>query len=134
MSELIEMTKRLVEKRDELARLIEVLEREVEKIKTKWGFKDYEIENCSIFINHRWVKNKAGSRYYYYYLVERDKEGKVISNTYIGKNIPEGLLKKIRDFRKAKAIKKRIKKLKRELKELDSKIRYINRLLKESLL
>jgi len=72
------------------------------------------------WVEYKWVKNKVGNRYYYYYL--RFREGKTKRSVYLGKQIPPRIMELMRNKERARAIYKRLKELDKEERELLKRI------------
>ena len=71
------------------------------------------LEGC---IEYKWVKNKIGRRYWYFYL--RRKRGEHLISIYIGKKIPEELIKAKADREKLRMLKKKLREVRERLKGL----------------
>ncbi|RLG76913.1 MAG: hypothetical protein DRO12_03540 [Thermoprotei archaeon] len=119
----LDSAKKILEKYQEHKRRIEELEKEYEELKNKYGWSDYEIQHVTKYINTRWVKNKIGMKYTYCWYVEYDsQERKIIKNVYIGAIVPEEIQKEIEDFKKAKMLRKIIKRVREEFRKIEWRI------------
>ena len=104
-----EMLDRLLMELKELERRRDELLSEMEKLKA--------VEGC---LEYKAVRNPAGQVYHYWYL--RVREGDKLKSIYLGKDVPEHVLKGISD-------RKRLKSLKKELDEVCERITKICRVL-----
>jgi len=90
---------------------------ELEQILEKYGWTMEYVATHSMFITQRWVYNKIRKKYHgYHYLVVKQGR-KVVSNTYIGKNVPREIIIKVLDFKYAKILISKIKRSKKVRKE-----------------
>lgn len=103
----------LVKELEELDRQIEKLKEEYDAIKSLFGFKEKDIKSKSFIISKRWVKNKSGKKYFYYYLVVKEN-GRVVYQRYLGKKIPKQAQVLVDAKKRAKEIKKELERLKGE--------------------
>ncbi len=108
---LIRELERVLEREKELEKKREEVLGELSNLKPKRGTLEY-----------KWVKNKVGEKYRYWYLRTYEK-GKLRS-IYLGAKIPEELLEGIQD-------RKRAQKLQRELAEIEKELRRIEKAKKE---
>jgi len=97
---------------------IQELEAEREKIVREMS----ELKPLIGCIEYKYVLNKIGKKYYYFYL-RRLVDGKLRS-IYLGKSIPEGLIK-------AREDRYRLRFYKQELKKIERQIRSIERILRK---
>jgi len=102
LDQLLEELKELERRRDELLE-------EMEKLNAGKGCLEYKA-----------IRNPIGQVYYYWYL--RVREGNKLKSIYLGKQIPERILKGVAD-------RKRLRELKKELDEVCGRITKIYRVL-----
>ncbi len=129
---LIKRLLNLLEERDRLEEKVRALRDELFKIldEHKWDVEYVRANN--MYLNYRYVLNKAKMRYHYYYLVIRDRRGNLKKNMYLGKLTGKELEKVkilIKDFRRAKGLLKELRRAKRELEGIEGKMRRIEKLL-----
>jgi len=108
----------ITERISELERRREVLLNELTKLRPLKGT-----------IEYKWVLNKIGKRYYYYYLRVYDN-GKLRS-IYLGPTIPEDIWQGKKDRAKARAIQAELRRINKELISLYRKLARIRNLLFE---
>jgi len=108
---MIEGLKKLYQKYEKLRKEISEMEDELQRILTKHGWTEDYVKEHVIYINKRWVKNKIGQKYYYFWLVVKHR-GEVIENVYLGSTVRKELEEEVNDFRRAKELLIKIEDLK----------------------
>jgi len=96
---------------------IQELEEEREKIVREMS----ELKPLIGCIEYKYVLNKIGKKYYYFYL-RRLVDGKLRS-IYLGKSIPEGLIKAREDRYRLKVLKEQLKKIERQIRSIERILR-----------
>jgi len=115
MSLITEIERVLKRKKELEAKRDRILE-ELSKLKPEKGTLEY-----------KWVRNKIGMTYYYWYL--RVYENGKLRSIYLGKNIPNELLKGIEDRRKAKRLVSELRIINQELIKIERGLREIENIL-----
>jgi len=98
---------------DEIKQRLDLTLKEIEEITTKLEEYHRELNELSPLrgtIEYKWVRNKVGKKYWYYYL--RVYDGGKLRSIYLGPRIPQEIVKRARD---------RV-----EFRELDYKIRNLS--------
>ena len=95
---MIETLQALRDTYEKIEKEIEELQNELMKLSPKKGWTEY-----------RWVKNKVGKKYWYYYYCYWENGKK--RSVYLGKRIPSSLLQGFKDRARAKAILARLRSL-----------------------
>jgi len=113
---LIAEIERVLRKKKELEAKREQLLKELSELKPEEGHLEYKP-----------VKNKIGMTYYYWYL--RIYENGKLKSVYLGKEIPQAILKGIEDRRKAKKINSELRAINRELVKIERGLREIENIL-----
>jgi len=67
-------------------------------------------------IEYKWVLNKIGRKYWYFYL--RRKRGEHLISIYLGRTVPDELIKAKADREKLRMLKRRLKEVRERLKGL----------------
>ena len=73
-----------------------------------------ELEPLEGCIEYKWVLNKIGRKYWYFYL--RRLEGDRLRSIYIGKKVPEELIKARKDREILRELNRRLKRVREQLK------------------
>ena len=76
----------------------------------------------------KWVRNKVGKVYYYWYLHIKDK-GKTRS-IYIGRELPSDLMKSIEDKVRRRLLEARLKNVSSRIIEIEDKIKAVLQILR----
>ena len=108
----------LVHRLEEFFEEIEKVDSEIEKVLKE--IRSLEPERGTLV--YKWVLNKVGKKYWYWYLHINTSQG--LKSIYIGKYVPQGLIKKLEDKRKLRYLQQRLRDLRRERKSIIE--RYIN--------
>lgn len=98
-----------------IEREIKKIEKEIEELK-KLLQKIEEEGTLSGWIEYKWVKNKVGAKYWYYYYRYRDNG--VVKSVYLGKHVSQSIARRISNSRMKRWLERRITKLERELEML----------------
>jgi len=69
------------------------------------------LEGC---IEYKWVLNKIGRKYWYFYL--RRLENDTLKSIYLGKKVPEELIEAKRDRERLKELNRKLKSVREQLK------------------
>jgi len=96
---------------------LEELYEEYEKIVREMSMLE-PLQGC---IEYKYVFNKIGKKYYYFYL-RRLENGK-LKSIYLGKEIPEWLMKAANDREKLRAYKNELKRIEKQIKTIERMIR-----------
>jgi len=102
----------LEERIDNLIRTLEKLKARADRIEREIYELQKELMRLSPqrgWVEWRWVKNKIGKKYWYYYYCYWENGKK--RSVYLGKRIPSSLLQGFKDRARAKAIIRRIREL-----------------------
>ena len=100
-----------------LKQKLEELEEEREKIVREMS-KLEPLQGC---IEYKYVFNKIGKKYYYFYL--RRRENGRLRSIYLGREIPEWLMKAANDRTRLKAYKQELKKIEKQIKVVERMLR-----------
>lgn len=71
-------------------------------------------------LEYKWVLNKVGNRYYYWYL--RVRQGNSLRSIYLGKRVPERLLREVADRRKLRELQRELDDVTDEIMKLQKKL------------
>ena len=71
-------------------------------------------------LEYKWVLNKVGKRYYYWYL--RVRQGNSLRSIYLGKRVPPELLRGAADKKKLKELQRQLDDVTREIIKLQRKL------------
>jgi len=114
--DLFEELRRVLDRKKELeSRLDQILE-EMKKLKPEHGTLEF-----------KWVKNKAGRRYYYWYL--RVWEDGRLKSIYLGSSVPSELIRGIEDRKKLRELKRELELVTKELRKIQNAIYSISNIL-----
>jgi len=108
---MIKGLKELYQRYIELKKEIEEKENELQRILTKHGWTADYVREHTMYINKRWVLNKTGQKYYYFWLVIK-RGSEIVQNIYLGAEVRKELEEEIADFKRAKEILRELKRLK----------------------
>jgi len=100
---------------EDLERRLEELEKEKEEIEARLA------ELPEGWLEYKWVKNKVGARYRYWY--RRVREGSHVASYYIGPWLPKEYQELFREKRRLRA---RLAEINREIREIRRRLRKRN--------
>jgi len=107
-----------------MERYIESLEARLEELETEREKIVREMSELKPLVGHieyKYVLNKIGKKYYYFYL-RRLEDGKLRSY-YLGKEIPDSLIKARNDRYRLRALKDELKRIERQIRSIERIIR-----------
>jgi len=72
------------------------------------------------YLEYKWVLNKVGNRYYYWYL--RVRSGNSLKSIYLGKRVPERLLREVADRKRLRELQRELDSISEEIMKLQKKL------------
>ena len=121
---MLQSTNKFVEVLGEMNGQIKSLEKRLEELETEREEiirKMSELSPLRGCIEYKPVKNKIGKKYYYFYL--RRLENGRLRSIYLGREIPEWLMKAANDREKLRAYKQELKRIEKQIKSIEKMIR-----------
>ena len=114
--DLVSRLQEVLKRKEELeVRRNEILD-QLSKLKPERGTLEYKP-----------VKNKAGQIYYYWYL--RKWEGGKLKSIYLGKSVPDSLIKRLEDRKKLRELQRELRAIEYELRKIQNAIYSISNIL-----